>query len=299
MNKFVAIPAALGLMVLISPGVSAADSKAVSAEEKALQQRSREFVAAFNEGNAGAVAAFWAPDGDFMDVDGHCLKGRKAIEKTYSKWFAANKGAKMLMTTTSLRVVKPDLAIEDGVTEVRMPDGGPPDVARYTAVHVKPRDQWLLTTVRMSVATPPHAEQLEALEWLVGDWADEDEKGEVAKVSYSWAENQNFLVSSFAATLKDIPVAGGAQWIGWDPTAKHIRSWTFESSGGFGEGVWTQQGNKWTIKTSSTLRDGKKVTATNIVTRTDAEHLTWQSTKRSVDGKPLPDTEVVKMKRAK
>jgi len=104
MNKFLALSAALGLIVLTAPGASA-DSKTASPEEKALQQRAREFVAAFNKGNAGAVAAFWAPDGDFMDVDGHCLKGRKAIEETYSKWFAENPGAKMLMTVTSLRVV--------------------------------------------------------------------------------------------------------------------------------------------------------------------------------------------------
>jgi hypothetical protein len=31
----------------------------------------------------------------------------------------------------------------------------------------------------------------------------------------------------------------------------------------------------------------------------DGDQLTWQSTKRSLDGKDLPDSAVVKMKRAK
>ena len=28
------------------------------------------------------------------------------------------------------------------------------------------------------------------------------------------------------------------QRIGWDPAAKQIRSWEFDSEGGFGEGTW-------------------------------------------------------------
>lgn len=298
MSRLLALPATLGLMVLSAATAPAAEARTTSPEEKALQTRAKEFVAAFNKGDALALAAFWTPDGDFMDVDGRCLKGRKAIEETYKTWFSHNRGAKLAMTITGVRVVKPDLAIEDGVSEVRPADGGPPEVARYTVVHVKQDNRWLLASVRMSAANPPsHSEHLEALAWLVGEWTDDVEKGPVARASYSWAENQNFLVSSLATTLKDIPVAGGTQWIGWDATAKQIRSWTFDSSGGFGEGVWTQDGNRWTIKTTTNLRDGKKISAVNLVTRVDHHHLTWQSTKRSLDGKPLPDTEVVKMKR--
>jgi len=106
-------------------------------------------------------------------------------------------------------------------------------------------------------------------------------------------------VVSLTTTLKDIPIAGQTQWIAWDPAAKKIRSWSFHSGGSFGEGVWTREGDRWPIKTTGILRDGKKVEAANIVTCVDADHLTWQSTKRTVDGQPLPDISEIKMKRLK
>jgi uncharacterized protein (TIGR02246 family) len=300
MRKLLWIVPAVGLAGLLASSAWTADSKGDSADEKALQERAKAFVAAFDKGDAQALAAFWTPDGDYMDEEGHHYQGRKAIAESFQKLFAEAKGARLRIHRSSFRVAKPDLAIADGVMEVIPPDGGPPTAARYTAVHVKQDGEWLIESVREAVATPPsNGEHLQDLAWLIGDWSDEAEKGEVAKASFTWAENDHFIVSSFATTLKDIPVAGGTQWIGWDPAAKHIRSWSFDSTGGFSEGAWTADGDRLVSKTTATLHDGKKLMATNVVTRVDADHLTWQSTNRSVGGKRLPDTEVVKMKRVK
>jgi uncharacterized protein (TIGR02246 family) len=278
----------------------AADARRNPEVEKALHDRGKAFVAAFNRGDAQALAAFWTPDGDYMDEEGRHYQGRKAIAESFQKLFAEAKGAELRVHRTSFRVVKPDLAIADGLMEVVPPDGGPTVAARYTAVHVKQDGQWFLESIREAVATPPsNAEHLEDLAWLIGDWAEETEKGPVGKASFSWDEHQNFIVASQATTLKDVPVQGGTQWIGWDASAKRIRSWSFDSTGGFSEGVWTRDGDRLVSKTTRTLRDGKKVAATNILTMADADHLTWQSVQRTVDGKPLPDTGVVKMKRVK
>jgi hypothetical protein len=122
-------------------------------------------------------------------------------------------------------------------------------------------------------------------------------KGESATATYDWAENQNFIVSSFATTLNGAPIVGGTQWIGWDAAEKQVRSWSFYSHGGFGEATWTGGGAKWAMKTTARMADGKKVTATNILTRTDDDHVTWQLTGLTVDGKSLPDPQPVKMKR--
>jgi uncharacterized protein (TIGR02246 family) len=293
------VPAVLGLALLAGPGTGA-DDKGNAAEEKALKARAEEFIAAFDKGDAKALAEFWTADGDYVDQAGHTLSGRKAIEAAFEKQFAATKGAKLRIRTAALRFVKPDLAIEDGTTELLYPNDAPPTGARYTAVHVKQDGKWYLASVRDAILVPPsNHEHLEELAWLTGEWVDEAEKGEVAKATYSWAENDNFLVSAFVTTLKDVPVAGGTQWIGWDGAAKNIRSWSFNSNGGFSEGTWSRDGDKWTVKVTAIPRDGKKVTATVTITKVDADHLTWQSTKRSVDSKPLPDTDVVKMKRAK
>src|SRR5947209_19989513 len=80
-------------------------------EEAALQKNAEAFCEAFNKGDAKALAAFFTDDGDIIDQDGRQIKGRKAIEETYAKIFATTKGAKLFIKITSLRVVRPDLAL--------------------------------------------------------------------------------------------------------------------------------------------------------------------------------------------
>jgi len=292
--------AAFVLVLLLAPAARAEAPKKNAEEEKALKARLQQFIEAFNKGDAVALAAFWTEDGDYVDQVGRQRKGRKAIEETYRKLFAAKKGAKLGITVISLKFVKPECAVEDGITEVFPADGGPPSTARYTLVHVKQGGKWLVDSVREMVAAPPsNHEHLEDLDWLVGEWAQDTDKPEAAKVAYSWSQNQNFLVASFGTTLKDVPVGGGVQWIGWDPAGKHVRSWSFDSTGGFSEGAWSREGDRWTVTTTATLREGQKVSSTNIVTKVDDDHFTWQSVKRSMDGKEMPDSPVIKLKRVK
>src|SRR5579862_4486748 len=81
-------------------------------------KRAQEFVAAFNRGDAKAVAGFWAPDADYIDQVGGHVKGRAALEKLYAKTFAENKGAKLNIIVESARLLSADVGIEDGITEV-------------------------------------------------------------------------------------------------------------------------------------------------------------------------------------
>ena len=134
---------------------------------------------------------------------------------------------------------------------------------------------------------------------MIGDWKGEADKGESGTASYSWAENQNFIVSEFATTLNGIPVVGGTQWIGWDAVDMRIRSWSFYSGGGFGEAAWTKDGGNWVTKVTARTAAGKKVSATNTLTRVDADHMTSQVSQLTVDGQPMPDPPAMKLKRVK
>ncbi len=91
-------------------------------------KRAQEFIAAFNRGDAKAVAGFWAPDAEYVDQIGGTVKGRAALEKLYAKTFAENKGAKLAITVLSTRLLSPEVGLEDGITEVTPADGGPPAV---------------------------------------------------------------------------------------------------------------------------------------------------------------------------
>jgi uncharacterized protein (TIGR02246 family) len=292
--------AAVGLAAALSVGATRAAGPLDKAkEEAALQKNAEAFVEAFNKGDAKAAAAFFTEDGDIIDQDGRQIKGRKAIEKTYAKIFDGAKGAKLFIKITSLRVASPDLALEDGLTEVVPADGGAPSAARYSVVHVKQDGEWRMESVREAIAVPPNnTGHLEGLDFLIGEWAEDVDKGGSAKASYSWDANQNFILNTFDVTMKDVSVASGTQFIGWDPAAKKARAWSFLFNGGFAEGVWTPEGeNKWKIAVVATQRDGSKITATNVFTKIDADHFSFQFTERTRDGKALPDDKVIKMKR--
>ena len=66
-----------------------------------------------------------------------------------------------------------------------------------------------------------------------------------------------------------------------------------------GQGVWSNDGDKSIIKFEMMLPDGKKLAATNTITKVDADHATWQSTGRTMDGQAIPDAEPIKLKRVK
>jgi uncharacterized protein (TIGR02246 family) len=290
----------LGFMAL---GGSATSFKGDAKEDTAkevIAKNGEAFIEAFHKGDAAALAAFWTEDADHTDQAGNHLKGREAIQKGFETFFAENKGHKLRINSTSLRFLTPDVAVEDGTTELIPPDGGPPSRARYTVVHVQKDGKWLLSSLREATFLPStNYEHLHDLEWTVGDWADEEGKGEVARLSFEWSENQGFLVGTYSTDFKNIILSGGIRWIGWDPLEKRVRSWAFDNNGGFGEGSWTKDGNKWVIKTTAVQQDGKKATATNTLTQVDADTASWQSTDRTVDGKPLPDIKEIKLKRVK
>jgi len=309
MNALRWLVLALGLVALVTIGGYVTTGKTLivaqeplvkgKAEEKegAVKERRTQFIAAFNRGDAKAVASFWAEDATYTDQVGDEHKGRVAIQKLYEKVFAANKGAKLTIRIASSKRLSPDVALNNGLTEVTPADGGPGTVARFTAVLVKKDGEWFLQSVQDAVAPPPsNARHLEDLEWLIGEWKGEA-KGESGTASFHWAENDNFIVSEFATTLNGIPVYGGSQWIGYDSIYKQVRSWSFYSGGGFGEADWLKDGNKWSVKTKAQTGDGKRVTATNVVTKTDDDHMTWQMTRLTVEGKLLPDPRPLRLKR--
>lgn len=287
-----------GLTVL--PGLAGQGKEGSKEEVTAIQKKGEMFVAAFDKGDAKALAAMWTADGDYTDQTGRKLVGREAIQKTFESMFAETKGLKLGISSLDLKFLTPDVAIEDGVTEVFPHGGTPPSRARYTVVHVKKGGEWLISSVRDAMFTPPsNYENLRGLEGGIGDWAGETESGEIERISLVWAENQNFITGTFSTTIRHYSLGNAKLWIGWDPIAKNVRSWSFDAAGGFGEGAWSQEGKKWTVKTASTLPDAKKAMATHVITLVDNDTITLWTKDRTVDGKQIPDGKEVKLKRLK
>jgi uncharacterized protein (TIGR02246 family) len=291
--------AAVGITSLSSAARPPQGDK-IEEAKNAIAKNGELFIEAYHSGDAKAVAAFWAEDGDYTEPGGRTTKGRAAIEKSFADMFGKNKGLKLRINSETLRFLTPDVAVEDGTTEVIPPDAAPPSRARYSIVHVQKDGKWYLGSVRDSHFVPAtNYEHFQDLERVIGDWAEDAAGGEILRKSFSWSDNQGFIVTHHSVAFKNTILSSGTQWIGWDPMDKRLRSWTFDGNGGFGEGTWTKDGDKWIIKTTGLQQDGKKVTAAHILGFLDPDTMTWQTKDRAVDGKPLPDTKEVKLKRLK
>ena len=117
--------------------------------------------------------------------------------------------------------------------------------------------------------------------------------GDVVRTNCEWSRNKNYLVRTFTASVEGNINLTGMQFIGWDAARKQIRSWVFDSDGGFAEGVWTKKGDRWMIRTTATLPDGKLASSTSIIQPLDGNQFSWQKVSRVVDGEILPNIEPV------
>ena len=154
------------------------------------------------------------------------------------------------------------------------------------------------TSSEMAADDAAQASPLEALAWMVGTWIDEGEDATIV-TECSWTKNRKFLKRSFQMKIDEEVTLEGDQFVGWDPLAGYIRSWTFDSEGGFGEGIWIQDGDQWLVKASFVLADGSRASSLNVYTHVDDDTIGWQSTNREIAGElqpNIPEVTVVRQK---
>jgi uncharacterized protein (TIGR02246 family) len=270
-----------------------------AADEAQIRAAVDSYVQAYNAGDAKALAEHWGDNAVYESpVTGEQVTGRAAIEDEFRNTLEQLKGSKLSVDVQSIEFVSPSVAIEYGIATV-VDDEGEPSATEYSAVHVKQGDKWRMdrVTEKQPVVIPSQYEHLQALEWLVGTWVDEDDNARV-ETSCSWAKNQNFLTRTFTIELPNEPNLSGVQIIGWDPQRGVIRSWTFDSDGGFAEGTWKQKGDHWIVENSAVLPDGRTASSLNTLKLVDENTFKWQITGRDVDGEILPNLPEVTISRS-
>ena len=268
-----------------------------SAELQAIRQSSQQFVAAFNKGDAKAVAEFWTPTGEYVDDSGRVFNGRAAIEAEYARFFKEHPGHKIKLAIDSLKLLSDSAAMEDGRAFLDPEPAGAPAISKYTAVHVKVNGAWLMSSVRDThVPTPSAYGHLRDFEWLIGSWETE-EHGAKTEVSCRWIANKSFFERSYRVTKGGQVTAAGVQIIGWNPQLGAPQSWLFVSDGGQTTGKWTPRENGWMIESQGMLADGTPTTAVTTFTKLDEDAFAWQSLSRTAGGVALPDTEEIVLKR--
>jgi len=279
----------------VAPAVKATESSApVSAAETAIRAVVTAYVEAYNSRDAKALAAFWSPEAVYtIRTTGEEVVGREAIAAQFAATFQAQPAIRLDVQVTSLQLLSPNAAVEHGTAKILVPDTEP-EVIGYTAIYVQREGKWLLDRVTDEAleVVPSQYEQLKVLEWMVGTWIDQDESVQI-ETECHWTKNQSFLVRSYTVVVGDSLDMSGIQIIGWDAAVKGIRSWTFDSDGGFAEGRWTKQDDRWFINNRGVLADGRKATMVNIMKPVDENHFTWQTVERTAGGELLPNIDAV------
>jgi uncharacterized protein (TIGR02246 family) len=293
---------ALAATLACTASLRAAEATADNAAgEKAIRASAEEFTQAFNAGDAKKVAALWTAGGLLNDEAGRNFKGRKAIEDEYAAFFQAHPGARIEVTIESIDFPAPNVAVEEGNGTVVFPQGGPPSSSHYTAVHTLQDGKWTMATVRESPSeSSSSAARLQPLEWLIGKWQMKSEST-TAISEFNFIANKSFIERDYTVRKDGAVASSGIQIIGWDPRQQRVRSWSFDSTGGYGSGIWTRTPDGWRIDTTGVLTDGTPTSSRDIVIRVPGEDsiFGWRSTNRMAGGTALPDTAEVVLDRVK
>ncbi len=247
-------------------------------DEKAIRASVDAFNDSFAKGDAKAIATMFTEQGEAIDTEGEPIRGREALEAHYTERFAANPGEKLETAIDLIHFLAPEVVRLDGRSTLVPASGasGQPSTSRFSATLIKNQGRWRIASVReIEDASVTHHERLKELDWLVGEWIEETGDA-VISTTIAWSEDGNFLLRSF-----EIKVAGkadlkGTQRIGWDPLTKQIKSWVFDSRGGYGDGFWSRSGEEWIIKSVGVRPDGLTTSATQILTRVNKDRLLWR-----------------------
>jgi uncharacterized protein (TIGR02246 family) len=269
--------------------VPAAPTAAHPQDEKAIRLAAEAFARAYNAGDAKAIAQLFVADGEIVSEEGDATQGREGIEQVFAGIFKEHPKTHIDVAIGSIRFIGAEMAVEEGTATVTHAPDEPAQRSPYSVVHALQDGKWLTASSRdLPDDTPAPEEQLKQLQWMIGEWVDESPEA-LVMTSYRWTDNQCYILSEFKVQVGGRPVMTGTQRIGWDPLAKKIRSWVFDSEGGFGEGMWTREGNQWIVKRTGVTRDGKIASATNVITRVSKDRMTWQQRDRIVGGEKTPD----------
>ncbi|HEX5103388.1 MAG TPA: SgcJ/EcaC family oxidoreductase [Pirellulaceae bacterium] len=280
------------------PARTAKAENAISADEQAIRKAVTAFVELYNAHNADGLTALFAPDARMTFRDGAEVNGREEIKQSFVQAFTDTPKCAVSVVVDSFRFLTPDVAVEEGSTSL-FPDGETLVAkSRYTVVHLKKDGKWLMQSVRIVEEESLSAYgELQPLEWLIGDWIDEG-RTENVETTFRWDDNKSFLLEEFQVVRDGEVVMKGTQRIGWDAQARQIRSWTFDSAGGFGEATWTPVEDRWVVKAKAVTADGTSASATRTLTRATPDRVIWTATDRLAGDEQLPDLAVTMVRKA-
>jgi uncharacterized protein (TIGR02246 family) len=286
-----------------TPETAAADVDVPVVDVPGLDTEAQTFFAgylnAFNAADTEALATMWAADAVWTsDIDGSSTEGREAIIADLKESLTLAPGLRLSAQLERVREIAQGVVSVDGQVISARPDE-PPTQTSFTAILVNRDNSWQISTVH-EFATPVPAtpyERLKQFEFLIGEWYDESPDANIT-TTFRWGAGQSFLIRSYIAQVEGAEPLQGTQVFGWDPREQVMRSWSFDSLGGFGQGTWSKSGDEWVGRLGEVLPDGGTAAATQVIRRIDNDTLEVTTVGREVNGEPQPSSDPVRVVRA-
>jgi uncharacterized protein (TIGR02246 family) len=291
MTHRIHLPTLIAGLALVS-AVWAADEKAPEGNPAATVALA--YREAFNAGNASQLADLHGKDAAWIDSNGNVHSGRDAIRAVLAKAFTAAPGRTIEFVVDQVRPLGDDVLLETGSSIVTGPDGER-STSAYTTVYAKDGDEWRIAQITETApATEPSpASQLSALQWLEGKWRGEDTQRPIT-LEIVEAQNGNFLTIKYAFGENGSEGAS-TEIVGYDAAEDRVRSWTFDSAGGFSEAVWQSDGANWLLVSKSVNPDGTRGSSQlEIRPAADGRSFTVEGYNRESGGVPMPKLGPVK-----
>ena len=119
---------------------------AAGAQDKAtIEQLNEKFAAAFNKGDAAAVAAMYTEDAVVLPPGADMVRGRENIRAFWAK--TAEQIQDIKLTTVDVKPLGPDAAREIGTFSLKTKGPQPQEVSgKYVVVWQKAGNDWKLAT---------------------------------------------------------------------------------------------------------------------------------------------------------
>jgi uncharacterized protein (TIGR02246 family) len=268
-------------------------AKPPAQETASIHQSARDFEAAYNRGDAKAVAALWTENGESRDADGRTVVGRAAIEAAYVAAFKANPGAKVEVLIKSVRFPAKDVAVEEGLLRFSRGPKDLPASSSYVAVHAREGGQW---KIALSSEAGVGVERVEDLDWLLGEWTAKVKENAVT-FKFARETGKSAVTGTVTRTAPGKEPVAGTIRIAADPESGQIRSWSFDDDGAHSQGLWSCDGKSWLVDVRGVLADGTPTAERIVLQRVDADDLTWRAIDRVVSDTPVADMPPIRLTR--
>lgn len=294
---------AIAIAMFAFPSLRAAEPEAKAAEPaeesspeiSGLEKTAADFIVAYNNKDAAALAALFTEQGEVADLEAKDVTtGHKEIQARYEEIFAEENVPALAIEVDSVRLVGTNLAMEDGTLHFTGEgEDAPAKSATYSAVLQKnAQGAWQIASTRqLQDVTSPAGHLADLAASLKGDWTGQKD-GTRLDLAFGWDESGQAVTGLLLVSKADAKPLKTTIRFAWDAARKTISCWTFDDAGGFAKADWTPIEGGWQIRTEGTTADGETMSANQTLVFEGKDAYNWTGKDRLIDGASQPDTNV-------